>query len=186
MCPFTANGKCCCLCSSELPKYRLWETVSFSTLSSQKAATLKNTVMAVMDVLEGLRGEPGLPGLLSHNGKLGLCVCERLQLKALTAVMAHKYVFVYRGAAMCLNCPTKWCESQLGSIYLLLLAFASRPRLRNFLNLPLKCRYDAKDYLMYLSVLNRMYSWTGIELQTWFFLQIWFSVFMLDSEPGKF
>lgn len=68
----------------------------FHTLLSE------NAVMAVMDVLEGLRGELGLPGLLSHNGKLGLfCVCERLQLKAMTAVMAHKYVFVYRGAVMC-------------------------------------------------------------------------------------
>lgn len=112
-------------CSSELPKYRLWEMVSFSTLSSLKGATLKNAVMAVMDVLEGRRGEPGLPGLLSHNGKLGLCsVCERLQLvKAMMAVMAHKYVFVYRGAVMCVNCLTKWCESQVGSTYLFLLAF---------------------------------------------------------------
>lgn len=123
-------------CSSELPKYCLWETVSFSTLSSLKGATLKNAVMAVMDVLEGLRGEPGLPGLLSRNGKLGLfSLCERLQLKAITAVMAHKYLLVYRGAVICANCLTKWCESQLGSISLFIYfcwLFQVSPDLKTF------------------------------------------------------
>lgn len=171
-------------CSSELPKYRLWETVSFSTLSSLKGATLKNAVMAVMDVLKGLRGEQALPGLLSHNGKLGLCsLCERLQLKAMAAVMALKYVFVYRGAVPELPDQMTWESTRLD-------LFISSGFSKSAHKFPtwklmkpvLKSTDDAKHRIIFPPIPNLIYNKTFRHE----FLQVWFFMFLLDSRPEKY
>lgn len=102
----------------ELPMHHLWETVSFSTLSSTlRGAILKNAIMALMAVLKGRgRSEPGnwtkvvslftYPTTetytLSANGcwqqlthgclwneLRETCVRIAWQLKAMMAVMAH-------------------------------------------------------------------------------------------------
>lgn len=64
-----------------------------------------------MDVLKGLGESPAFRGnfltMENLDSVLAVRVCvwerERLQLKALMAVMAHNWGFVYRGAVLCVN-----------------------------------------------------------------------------------
>lgn len=58
MCLFTPNAKYCCLLLhwGELQKHHLWETASFSTLSTLRGAMLKNAIMAIMADLGGRGG----------------------------------------------------------------------------------------------------------------------------------